>query len=362
MANRFLDSAGQHYTDIGTKWNGSTPNYASIEANTGRGGNTPTIRFAAGNGFGGPSMLSVDLEGEVPGLVWGTRMAIAQLFPDQGANYNFMHFWTTLGNIQVGARVELDGTITFGRYPANMTTANNQNPVVLGTTSSARTLQLNVLRYLEVEITFSTSAGTIKVWIDGVQVMNLSGLNTSPNSGTPWCTRAGFTTNNNGSRVFVRFQDTYMHDLTGSRNNARSGDVAINALLPNSTISQQSTTVGAATAHGAVNQAASDGDTSYNSFGSAGQQDIYDVPAMAGNSATPVIAVGVLAFARKDDAGVNTGSPVARSGGTDFAGTAKPLSTSYSYVRTVVEQDPADASSLTISKVNNMQFGYLRAS
>ena len=67
-------------------------------------------------------------------------------------------------------------------------------------------------------------------------------------------------------------------------------------------------------------------------------------------------------YATKDDAGPRQIAPLQRSQTTDYPGTAVVVPSSYSYIREMVESNPADpggpGNPWTVAAVNAAEFGY----
>lgn len=96
---------------------------------------------------------------------------------------------------------------------------------ILATASADLTLQ--VWNYLEVKIGIHPTAGTFQVKVNGVEILNASGLNTDPNNSGKITSFRLWPTN---ARPY--FDDFYVLDTLGTSMNDFLGDVIIETLLP----------------------------------------------------------------------------------------------------------------------------------
>jgi hypothetical protein len=97
------------------------------------------------------------------------------------------------------------------------------NSTVLGSYSSVST---SVFHYFEFDILVDPSAGYTKVWMDGVQILNLTGINTKGGTNANIASLILATAPN----VSTYYDDIYVLDTTVST--TRLGDVAVVGILP----------------------------------------------------------------------------------------------------------------------------------
>lgn len=129
---------------------------------------------------------------------------------------------------------------------------------------------------------------------------------------------------------------------------------AMNAAGAHSALARGGTDLGAN--YKQVNEVPPNEDTSYVGGGSAGLLDTYgmtDLPA----GVTVVYAVGVVFRARRDDAAARGVSPVIRSGGVDYVGTQKAMSSSYNFFTHWWPVNPNTSAPFTVTQVNNLEAG-----
>ena len=158
--------------------------------------------------------------------------------------------------------------------------------------------------------------------------------------------------------ITADWDDLYITDGSGANTTGMMGDVRLQALFASGAGSHTDWTPnGAGSNFQCVDESPPNSDTDYISSSTTNQIDTYafgDLSPTAGS----VLAVEVLSFARKDDAGTRTIAPVIRTGSTDAVGTSVNLSTSYAFYSQIFETNPANGSAAwTVSDVNSSEFG-----
>ena len=250
-------------------------------------------------------------------------------------------------------RVNVDGTISVLR---DLVTA-----VVLGTTSVA--LQEGVFAYVEVKVTVHGSAGTVDVRINGASAMTgLTGQNTRGQGSTDGWThlRIGQLTGYN-VRAWMDMDDFVVMDGSGARNNDFIGDVTISALLPTGDGNSHAWLLSTGTPdtgvdYQCVDDAVPNDDTDYVSTSTLTAKSTYAMQDCAAGA--DIRAVQVLASVRKGAEGPGQVKLVTRSNSTDYDGTAQGIGgTSYSYLRQVLETDPATSAAWLEAAWNAVEIG-----
>lgn len=221
--------------------------------------------------------------------------------------------------------------------------------IATGTT----TLAANTWYYIELKLTVNGASGACALQLNGVSEI----ATTTGNFGS---TNPGFLQlphpQSNGS---VFFDDLYVCDTTGSRNNDFLGNCHIETLFPNGDGTHTDWSPNSGTTHYTQVDDASgtypDGDTSYVSDATSGDRDTYTVPSLQ-TLAPSIFGVQTSMYARKDDAPARSIARVIRQGGVDYDGTSKALTNSYADYRQIDETDPTGAA-WTIANVNGDEFG-----
>lgn len=132
---------------------------------------------------------------------------------------------------------------------------------------------LNTWHYLEVRAKLGAATGECEVWLDGVQELNLSSLNTATGGITSYNMIGVGCTYSNSHTTF--YDDFYVCDKTGSTNNTFLGPISVYTLMPTGAgSSTQLTATGAATNWQAVSEAANN-TTTYVSTSTTAQKDYY---------------------------------------------------------------------------------------
>lgn len=220
---------------------------------------------------------------------------------------------------------------------------------------SATVYPFNQWVYLEFKAVINNSTGSVELKVNSSSVLSFSGN-----------TRA--TSNNFASRIYLNMialgggvgaqmyvDDFYVADGQGSINNSWIGEARIEADLPTSDSTTVQWTPNSGTSHYTrVNQQTPDDDTSYVSSSNPGDIDEYKITP---SSVQTIVAVQLIAYARKDDAGLRQVAPVSLLGSTQYVGTTMTLGTSYGYGVTRYETNPDTNNPFTNSDLTNGAFG-----
>lgn len=229
----------------------------------------------------------------------------------------------------------------------------------LGSTS-AGLFTVGIWHYIEVSATIHNSTGAFIVHYDGVEVLNLSGVDTTQ------------TANNNADSVVfgmdgggfafqggVWYDDIYILDGNGATNNTFLGEVHVECRYPNGNGAHSDFVGSDANStdnYLLVDEAQPNENTDYVQSGSVSAMDTYeyqDLVATVGN----VYGVQAIPRARKTDVGAREIAVVSRdSGGTEDVSASHVLTTDYQYFPEIYEEDP-DGNPWTISSFNSNQFG-----
>ena len=167
-----------------------------------------------------------------------------------------------------------------------------------GTASTPVTL--DAWHYIEIRVLYGNGTGECEVYLDGVQVLNLTGRNTSQNVASSGYQRIYFgrySTTSSHPRMYI--DDLYVCDTTGADNNSFLGPVGVFSLMPTGAgSSTQMTAVGAASNWEAVDEGVSDDATTYVESSTNGHIDYYAfeaLPPAAGINTVPGVMMKVKA-------------------------------------------------------------------
>lgn len=227
------------------------------------------------------------------------------------------------------------------------------NGTVLGSSAGAVVPFDEVYRYIEWKVTLHNSAGAIQVWVNGVSVINLSGIDTT-NTANAYAThhRIGQIAGNQR----CRFDDYYV--LNGdSGSNTPLGDCRVVPLAVTGAGNSTQFTPSAGSNFQNVDDTNPNDDTDYNASSTAGHKDLFALADSAVTAGT-VHGLQVITRARKDDAGARTMRNLIRTNGTDFESGDFAMADSYQSFGEVWDVNPDTAAAWTISDINALEAGY----
>jgi len=283
--------------------------------------------------------------GAMSGLIIGQAVNVANF----GA--------TTIRYVQFGLSAAMLGFVsvtTDGRVAVY-----DASSVQLAATA-ASTMTIGVWRYLEVKwVPSATSSGSCVIRLDGIEVLNYSGVTTTTNS------VSNLTFNSRNSMNGV--DDMYLLDLTdgtatdGRPNNDFLGDMKVAHLYPTADGATVTMTPSTGTQHSLCVDENPVNTTDYVSGVGGGSSSVRDLYAMADlpGTATTVYGLRVGMYALKSDAGAASLKPIIREPDTtETAGTALPLSTTATgYYGPFTKLKPHAGGVWSPADVNSMQAG-----
>lgn len=206
-------------------------------------------------------------------------------------------------------------------------------------------------QFIEIGTTVSTTAGSVEVRINNAPVLVLGSVDNQTS------TNASFSALNIGSTYIddFRFNDS----TTGPGSypcNSFLGDLRVIDLLPisNSTVAWTPLTN---TNWQEVSESAFDGDTTYNSTATTGDQDMFNLAALA-NTVDQIVGVQLMGGYREVNASTHTITQHLSSGGTDAAGSAHNISKVYSFITDLFPINPVTSASWTLAEINALLAGY----
>ncbi len=211
--------------------------------------------------------------------------------------------------------------------------------------------------WFELKVTIDATGGAVELRRNGVVLLTFSGNTKGAPTGD--ITRVQFRSmNQTGSnRIDVWLDDIVIADDEGGRNDDFLGDLRISTLVSTADTDQKDRTPDSGSDNfSRVDDIPPDDDTSYVASDVVGDRDLY---AMAALGMTPFAIRGLqqTALARKDDAGDRALAFVLKSGATVEVSPAVTLGSSYAFLETMHEQDPATAEPWTSAAVDAVQAG-----
>lgn len=236
-------------------------------------------------------------------------------------------------------RLVYDPTTGVLRFITGGTLSNVISGTVIGSSSISVALDTWVL--VEVHYIPTTGAtGTVEIWIDGVRVLNATGVVTSAGLANVALIGVGLFRNSTigTSGTYVAYDDLAVNNTAGSVNNGRPGDYRVAWLVPNGAGASSGWTPLAGSNYQCVDEIPPDA-ADYVSTAVAGTIDDYAMGNLPATALT-VPYVEAVALGKNLDGGGGQLKVGVISGATTDAGTAQPLTVADRFVRTAYELNP----------------------
>ncbi len=211
-----------------------------------------------------------------------------------------------------------------------------------------------VYHFIEVELFVDPSVGYIRLWVDDVNVGEVTGADTTSWFTDPVEPVAEFALRQTHTWD-TRFDDIHVLDGSGSFNTSRVGDTQVKTVYPVTDGNTVLFTPLTGTNQSQVSELKGDGDTSFVESGTVKAKDIYDMAALSGDT---VFAVQPLALAKKTTTENIKGSVIASDTVTDFIAATRDVQTDYKYMHGVLNSDPVSGLNWDADKVNTLEFGF----
>lgn len=216
--------------------------------------------------------------------------------------------------------------------------------------------------YVELGATINSSTGTAQVYVDGVQVINLTGANTK-NGGTNnsidtlgyfYLQYSTFTSVSAGAPTV---DDLYVCNSSGSSpTNTFLGDVRVQTLLPTGAgTNTQLTPTGSGSNYANVNEVP-DNPATYNGSATSGQHDTYAMGDLAAGTGT-IYAVQQVMSAFKSNSGAASLKAAQLISGTLYYGATRTLGSSPTTYCDMFELNPDTSAAYTATIVNALEAG-----
>lgn len=295
--------------------------------------NNPTItalndRFDLGANYASIA-CGVAVRAEEIGADWGTAGSGEPLFGflDSGAAKQF------------DISLDSQGDLVFKRGGST----------VIATSDGTHRLRSTIWSYVEIEVTIDDSSGTVKMWIDGIQVCNVSGADTE--TGGTGIVREFTICPTNGLDSAVDLDDLYITDGT------RLGECQVVDLAPTSDGSPNTWVASTGTDEFAmVDESPANSDTDYIQTSTAGDKSFFGLSDLAAQFDT-VHAVGVMAWMRKTDGTARSARGKIRSNTDEGDAATLTLTTSYLTSYGLFNTDPQGGGAWTPTRVNALESG-----
>jgi hypothetical protein len=252
------------------------------------------------------------------------------------------------GTRQIGFVINTNGSISAVK--------GGNGGTVLATTAVNKVI-VSTWVHISFEAKIHGSTGTIKLWVNGELLIDISSQNTQQ-SANAYANQV-YLDFRPGQSITVDIDDVYAGDDTGSINTTCPTEARVNTIYPTSSGTNNGWSYfGTTYAWQAVDESAPDDDTTYIYSSTSGTKSSFvfgDLEADADN----VYALQFVSYGRKDDADIRaTRFLMGVPAGTFYEfGTGSYMGSSYQYYTYIQETDPITAGALTPTIVNDNEYG-----
>ncbi|WP_413289874.1 hypothetical protein [Bdellovibrio sp. HCB337] len=213
-------------------------------------------------------------------------------------------------------------------------------------------MPLNTWSYVELYYKFGAS-GDIQVRIEGVEVLNLTGIDT----------RGGAASIQNlalcstSSAILYYFDDLYLCDATGTVNNTFLGPIAVQTRMPTADSAVAFTRNTGTSNFSCVNEIPHNGATSYVSSATAGSRDLYETADLSGTGLGPIAGIQCNVRGQALGSSANLALTIESPKGAQIGATKTQTSAAWIADFDIFEKQ-ADGSDWTAADVNNTKIGF----
>jgi hypothetical protein len=180
--------------------------------------------------------------------------------------------------------------------------------------SAAGVINANIWQQIQIHLVISATVGVLVVKVDGVIVINLTGLNT----GSTNIDQLNIGCEFSGNSSQPKYANLWVFNTLGSHSNTwPTGRMKVQASMPAADGTYTNWTPNSGSNHySRVSEAQADDDTTYNSTVTTGNKDSYGIDAISGSPAH-IHGVIVTAITRKTDVNSKNYQVFSKSGATE---------------------------------------------
>lgn len=270
-------------------------------------------------------------------------------------NYNFFYFGEA-GADHIMLRSNADGSIDACRSITN-------NAAALASSAAGKILN-NTWHYIEVYVRVHDTTGQVIVKVDNAEVININNVDTR-NGGSGYITLLGplHSSSNGAPSDYIGSQqdydDWYVCDTSGADNTSFLAPVRIDGLLPTADATPTDfTPLSGSTSWEMIDEAAPDGDTTYNTSSTIGHKDVVELASVPSPASITIFGVVSRVRAKASDLGVISLVPSVISNAVEDDGATAALGTGYNEYSDLLERNPDGNVAWTDSTVNALQLAY----
>jgi hypothetical protein len=310
---------------------------------------TLSTRFGTGGAFGA----------HLPGRYFGKNISATHLFFGGALDMNVITPTVrhVLWAIMDGATFQCCATIDADKILRIRNGGYNGTVLASAAALSGPT---NAWYWYEFEIDVDSSAGVARVWREGQQIINATGLDTA-GSGAASATefRLGHAdaacTPTTDEQIY--WDDFYLLDTAGLAPwNTRLGDSRVYLLKPNAAGDSTQLTPDSGSNYQRVQTV--DDDSSYVQSSTVGDKDLYNLDNLPGGLlVSAIFSFAHITRARKDDAGTRLYAQLAKLGTTEAQEADTALLSTYADVCSYHDDNFDTSAALSVSDINALQIG-----
>lgn len=214
--------------------------------------------------------------------------------------------------------------------------------------SSTGVVGINTWYWLEAVVTVNDTTGAVSVRLNTTNILTLTSQDTRNAGSTGLVDNIQLNSVSGGNNDWDTFHVINASSLINT-------ELVIDTVVPTGAGNSTQFTPSTGSNWQNVDDATSDGDSTYNSANTVGHKDLF---AMADPRAGVVEHVQVCVAARKDDAGARQLAIVTRSDGADYDGATQTVTSSYLVYRESLRYDPDTAADWGQAALAAAEFGY----
>lgn len=271
----------------------------------------------------------------------------------------FIHqFRDATNQIQLSVCIGTDGAVVV--YNQGLYTGGGSPQGAL-LARSGQAIRAKSFTHIETKAGIDAVNGFVEVRVNGVTVINVTGVNTDPVGSHEVSQCAINCTGTSIIQANLWVDDLFTWNGDGTQNNDFVGDQKVYYLPPNGDTAQADWTPSAgSTSYTMVDEVPPDDNDYLSLAATTGDTDLSltDLP----GAVVAVAAVMPIMRAFKNDAGTCDLAPSILQGATYASGDPQPVTTSAQYYQQVFEVDPVSLAPFTPADVNSLKLSLIRTS
>ena len=223
-------------------------------------------------------------------------------------------------------------------------------------TTVALGLAVNIWYYIELKIKIDSTTGSYELRVNDINVLDDVGINTQETANA-YLNRVCFFGDPIIGTLSFFFDDIYILDTTGSRNNDFLGTMKVVMLSPDGATAEADFTPSAGNNIDNIDDGVTvDDDTTYNESSTSAHQDIFEYEDTLGFRL--IAGLMVCTEVKETDANDFTLKTLVRSNSTIHTDIAQALTSSYTIITRLLEDDPVTETTWSSAAIDAAEFGY----